>query len=193
MFLLFTGIRHKFIDWCRSNWVLKEVLFFYEKYWKYFHIYLLKNHSNGSKLRDSNPTIEKKKNDHLSQRFECTIPNIYKRRRNEGFSGLFATSDHMISGINIIFNQETINTIQMIGNVLTLNTPKSVKNECSDCVNSLTEYNYGSETIICNVVIENVYAIISVTSCSCELTFSKLSIVTTNRLDGMLTIFIDQN
>lgn len=81
----------------------------------------------------------------------------------------------------------------MIGNVLTLNTPKSVKNECSDCVNSLTEYNYGSETIICNVVIENVYAIISVTSCSCELTFSKLRIVTTNRLDGMLTIFIDQN
>ena len=33
----------------------------------------------------------------------------------------FSTLDHMISGINIRFNQETMNMIQSIENLLTLN------------------------------------------------------------------------
>jgi len=145
----------------------------------------------------------------------------------------YSTLDHMISGINIRFNQETINMIRSIGNLLILNInsnditvlsaafdlnsemlkteinllkhveniPKGEKNKCDDWINWLTQSNYGRETIFCNVFKAlKTFMVIPVTSCSCERSFSKLSIVKTklrstmrqDRLDSLLTIFIEQ-
>lgn len=127
----------------------------------------------------------------------------------------YSTLDHiMISGINIRFNQETINMIRSIGNLLILilninsnditvlsaafdlnfemfkteinllkhteNISKGEKNKCGDWINWLTQSNYGRETIFCNVFKAlKTFMVIPVTSCSCERSFSKLSIVKT--------------
>ncbi|XP_060846280.1 zinc finger MYM-type protein 1-like [Rhopalosiphum padi] len=145
----------------------------------------------------------------------------------------YSTLDHIISGINIRFNQETINMIRSIGNLLILNInsiditvlsaafdlnsdmlkteinllkhteniPKGEKNKCGDWINWLTQSNYGRETIFCNVFKAlKTFMVIPVTSCSCERSFSKLSIVKTklrstmrqDRLNSLLTIFIEQ-
>ena len=83
----------------------------------------------------------------------------------------------------------------------TENIPNGEKNKCGDWINWLTQSNYGRETIFCNVFKAlKTFMVIPVTSCSCERSFSKLSVVkiklrstmTQGRLDSLLTIFIEQ-
>jgi len=179
------------------------------------------------------PQLKKRK---VSTKIDClssTQHYMSSKEEEMKVSVYYSTLDHMISGINIRFNQETMNMIQSIGNLLVLNInsndisvlstafhlnsdmlkteinllkhtdniPKGEKNKCGDWINWLTQSNCGRETIFCNVIKAlKTFMIIPVTSCACERSFSKLSIVKTklrstmtqDRLDGLLTIFIEQ-
>lgn len=60
------------------------------------------------------------------------------------------------------------------------NTSNDEKNKCSVWVNRLTEFNYKSETIFCNIgKALKMFMVIPVTNWSYERTFSKLSIIKT--------------
>jgi len=76
-----------------------------------------------------------------------------------------------------------------------------IKKNCDTWISWLTEIDSGRETIFNNIFKTlKTFVTIPVTSCSCERTFSKFSLVKTklrstmqqDRLDGLLTIVMEQ-
>ncbi|CAI6369554.1 unnamed protein product [Macrosiphum euphorbiae] len=83
-----------------------------------------------------------------------------------------------------------INLLKHTDNII----PKGEKNKCGDWINWLTQSNCGRETIFCNVIKAlKTFMIIPVTSCACERSFSKLSIVKTKLRSTMTQDSLSKN
>lgn len=180
-----------------------------------------------------------------------SIPNIKKRKvsskidmaNNQYFmpnkkyemkvNVYYQTLDQLITGLDLRFNQETLEMMKSMAHLLKLETDSedvvllssifdldasNLENEirllkqstdfseikkenCEKWINWLTMSDTGRNVIFCNIfkAIKQ-FMVIPVTTCSCERSFSKLSIIKIKlrstmlqeRLDHLLTMFIEQ-